>query len=326
MDQLLLLAVKCYEAVLDFTNIPDPELTKFTTMVRFADLLIDLAKMRNSDAHYERAGELIAEANDIRPKGHPLLLPEWTDAVSNMEKALVWEILVHNTPTHSPTIAMPAFMESDHPSATVRRASALKANTSALAGAIHAKAFVYKGTANVTSNTTNTNATSNNNADIGKGKGIRASNDGEGSSKGKKGKEKETTEQPNSVLSIPMVTPNSTTIPTRIDSVNLYKKSLLSTWLLDAIFINWGPNMEVLALGPSQLDDSVVASMTAFARLSRIDLRKNCTVTDALLHSFPRVLAHVTHLNLSYTSATDSGISHILRYYLSCILSTYYHY
>lgn len=56
MDQLLLLAVKCYEAVLDFTNIPDPELTKFATMVRFADLLIDLSKMHNSDAHYERAG------------------------------------------------------------------------------------------------------------------------------------------------------------------------------------------------------------------------------------------------------------------------------
>jgi hypothetical protein len=302
MDQLLLLAVKCYESVLDFTNIPDPELTKFTTMVRFADLLIDLAKMHNSDAHYERAGELIAETNAMRPKGHPLLLPEWTDTLSNMEKALVWEIMVHNTPTHTPTIAMPAFMETDQSyNAAVRRASAIKANTSALAGAIHAKAFVYKGNANTTSNTIEN-----------KGKGIRTSSDGE-SGKGKQGKEPTKQNDPNS-LSIPIVTPSTTTSPTRIDSTNLYKKSLLSTWLLDAIFTNWGPHVEVLGLGAAHLDDSVVVSMRAFTRLSRVDLRKNRSVTDVLLHKFPRVLAHVTHLNLSNTSATDSGVNYILWY------------
>jgi hypothetical protein len=297
MDALLLLAVKCYEAVLDFTNIPDPELTKFTTMVRFADLLIDLAKMQNSDAHYERAGELIAEANETRPKGHQPLLPEWTDVVSNMEKALVWEILVHNTPTHSPTIAMPAFLESDNPSATsVRRASALKANTSALAGAIHAKAFVYKGIANTAEASTQPNPEN-------KAKGIRASSE--------KGKEAAKQTDP-TALSIPIVTPSVSTHPTRLDAANLYKKSMLSTWLLDSMFKNWGPRVEVLALGASPLDDSVVASMSAFARLSRVDLRKNRSVTDALLRKFPNVLAHVTHLNLSYTNATDSGVSHIL--------------
>lgn len=271
-------------------------------MVRFADLLIDLAKMHNNDAHYERAGELIAEANETRPKGHPLLLPEWTDSVSNMEKALVWEILVHNTPSHSPTIAMPAFLESDHPSTAVRRASALKANTSALAGAIHAKAFVYKGNAN----TNNANNSNNSTPDT-KGKGIRTSSDGEGG-KGKKGKEATKQADP----AIPLVTPNTTTSPTRIDSTHLYKKSLLSTWLLDAIFTNWGPHVEVLSLGASQLDDSMVNSMSAFSRLSRIDLRKNRSVNDALLRKFPNVLCHVTHLNLSYTNATDSGVAHIL--------------
>lgn len=55
-DRLLLLAVKCYEAVLEFSTIPDPETTKFKTMVRFANLLIDLAKKFNNDTHYERAG------------------------------------------------------------------------------------------------------------------------------------------------------------------------------------------------------------------------------------------------------------------------------
>lgn len=91
---------------------------------------------------------------------------------------------------------------------------------------------------------------------------------------------------------------------------------MLSTWLLEAIFTHWGSRMEVLTLGTAQLDESVVSAMNAFARLSRIDLRKNRSVTDALLYRFPPVLEHVTHLNLAHTNATDAGVTHILRYFI----------
>lgn len=242
-------------------------------------------------------GELIATANTSIPKNHAPLLPEWAATVSNMEKAVLWEIMVNNMPNSIPSIAASTANAHD----LFNRINALKANTSALS--------TSSATKNITAKSANDN---NNNAD---NSGIKRTEGGKNKGKGKTSDAPAPASKPATVYTFTIVSPNITTEVRQICATNLYKKSLLSTWLLDLMFQNWGTSIETADLRKAQLGDYIIGSLEKFTSLTRINLSNNPYVNDAMLLRFP-TMERLTHLVLSRTEITDEATSPMLRYAL----------